>query len=108
MLHRESDKRNKIEWRQISGIYQHGEYGVQISKEESLSIARETMEYEHGFLDHEIAFLECIQNLFTRHNLRHVQKIYDAKMRQYRQGFPITVMVYTDGHFEKYEVSKEP
>ena len=106
MLHREADENGTIDWRQISGLNVHGEYGAQISTEESLAIARETMEYEHAFLDHEISFLECVQDLFKRHNLRHVQKIYDAKLRQFLKGIPLTVMVYTEGHFEKCEIAK--
>ncbi len=102
MLHREPDERGKVDWRQISGLDRHGEYGAEITDEECLAIARETMEYEHAFLAHQIAFLECLHEYFTRHRLRHVQKIYDDHMRQYRKGAPVTVMVYTDGHFEKH------
>jgi len=104
MLHREPDDRGKVDWRQISGLDQHGEYDAKITDEECLAIARETMEYEHAFLAHQIAFLECIQEEFTRKNLRHVQKIYDDRMRQYRKGEPITVMVYTEGQLKKYRL----
>jgi len=102
MLHREPDERGKVDWRQISGPDQHGKYDAEISEEESLAIARETMEYEHAFLAHQIAFLECMHDWFTQHQLRHVQKIYDNRMRQYQKGAPITVMVYTDGQLEKH------
>ena len=104
MLHREPDETGKVDWRQISGLEKHGEYDAAITEEESLTLARETMEYEHAFLAHQIAFLECTQEWFTRHRLRHVQKIYDDRMRQYRKGVPITVMVYIDGHFEKCQL----
>jgi len=101
MLHREPDDEGNVDWRQISGLDRHGEYNAVITDDECLAIARETMEYEHAFLAHQIAFLECMHDYFTRHRLRHVQKTYDDRMRQYWKGAPITVMVYTDGHFEK-------
>jgi hypothetical protein len=104
MLHREADEEGNIDWRQISGLDKHGEYDAAITEDESLAIARETMEYEHTFLDHQIAFLDCVQEWFARYQLRHVQKIYDDRMRQFRKGAPITVMVYTDGHFEKCQI----
>jgi len=107
MLHREPDERGKVDWRQISGLNHHGEYDTPISVEESLAIARETMEYEHAFLSHQIKFLECVQDWFTRNQLRHVQKIHDTGMRKFREGGKITVMVYTDGGFEKWEVSRD-
>ena len=86
MLHREPDAQGKVDWRQISGLDKHGEYGAAIPDDECIALARETMEYEHAFLDHQIGFLECMQEWFTRHRLRHVQKIYDERMRQYRKG----------------------
>lgn len=104
MLHREPDEQGKIDWRQISGLDRHGEYGAAIPDDECITLARETLEYEHAFLDHQIGFLECTQEWFTRHRLRHVQKIYDERMRQYRKGASITVMVYTGGHFEKCQL----
>lgn len=104
MLHREPDDKGRVDWRQISGLDQHGEYDAKISDEECLAISRETLEYEHAFLAHQIAFLECIHDLFTRQRLRHVQKIYDDRMRQYLRGVPIEVMVYTDGQLEKYRL----
>ena len=106
MLHREPDDKGKVDWRQISGLDQHGEYDAKITDDECLTIARETMEYEHAFLAHQIAFLECLHDCFTRHQLRHVQKIYDDRMRQYRKGAPITIMVYSDGQLEKQRIVK--
>ena len=68
MLHREPDNEGKIDWRQISGLDKHGEYDAAITEDESLTIARETMEYEHAFLDQQIAFLDCVQEWFARHH----------------------------------------
>ena len=101
MLHREPDDEGTVDWRQISGLEKHGAYDAEIPSDECATLARETMEYEHAFLDQQIAFLECVQAWFTRHRLRHVQKIYDERMRLYKRGVPITVMVYAGGRFEK-------
>ena len=107
MLHREPDERGKVDWRQISGLDQHGEYDADISEEESHAIARETIAYETAFLSQQIAFLECIQERFARLQLRHVQKIHDRQMRQYRSGEPVTVMTYHDGNLEKHTLCRD-
>jgi Fe-S-cluster containining protein len=104
MLHREPDEYGNIDWRQFSGLDQHGEYGTVISEEESLHLARETKEYENAFLTHEIQFLEFMQDYFSRHHLRHVQKIYDDRLRRFKRGDEITVMVYYDGRLEKHRI----
>jgi uncharacterized protein len=104
MLHREPDVYGQVDWRQISGVDEHGEYGHPIPEDEALAIARETREYENGFLTQEIAFLECIQEWFSRHGLRHVQKVYDDRMRAHKKGEPIRVMVFYDGRLEGHTV----
>jgi uncharacterized protein len=96
MLHREPDLEGNVDWRQISGLDEHGEYHHDIPDEECLSLARETKEYENAFLTQEISFLEFMQDYFTKHKLRHVQKVYDDRMRRYVKGEPITVMVFCD------------
>ncbi|HVP95148.1 MAG TPA: YkgJ family cysteine cluster protein [Methanoregulaceae archaeon] len=101
MLHRESDEDGNIDWRQISGLDMHGTYHEDIPDEECLSAARQTKEYEDAFLSQEIRFLEYIRDYFTQHSLRHVQKVYDDRMRQHMKGRPMTVMVYYDGQLEK-------
>jgi Fe-S-cluster containining protein len=107
MLHREPDETGKVDWRQISGLNHHGEYGRVISEEESVDAARETKEYENAFLTQEIAFLECIQKHFTRNKLRHVQKIYDDRMRAFSKGGVIRVMVFYDGRFEEHLIRND-
>ena len=107
MLHREPDERGKVDWRQISGLDRHGEYDADISLTESMEIARETIAYEHAFLSQQIAFLKCIEVHFTRYRLRHVQKIYDRQMREYRNGAAITVMAYHNGTLEKHQLIRE-
>jgi hypothetical protein len=104
MLHREPDEHGNIDWRQFSGLDQHGEYDAVISDEESLHFARETKEYENAFLTHEIQFLEFMQDYFSRHHLRHVQKVYDDRLRRFKRGEEITVMVYYEGQLEKHRI----
>jgi len=105
MLHREPGEDGKVDWRQIAGLDKHGEYGAVIPAAGCLAIARETKEYENAFLTQEIGFLECINEHFTRHQLRHVQKVYDDRMRAFARGTPITVMVYYDGQLEKHRIT---
>ncbi|MGA2918076.1 YkgJ family cysteine cluster protein [Methanoregula sp.] len=107
MLHREPDETGKVDWRQISGLNHHGEYGQVIPDEEAIASARETKEYENAFLTQEISFLECIQEHFARHKLRHVQKIYDDRMRAFVKGGVIRVMVYYDGGFEEHLIRND-
>jgi hypothetical protein len=72
--------------------------------EESLENARETKEYENAFLTHEIRFLEFMQDHFSRNGLRHVQKIYDDRLRQFRKGGEITVKVFFDDRLEEHKI----
>ena len=104
MLHREPDEYGDIDWRQFSGLDQHGEYGTVISDDESLDLARETKEYENAFLTQEIQFLEFMQEYFSRHRLRHVQKVYDDLLRRFNRGDEITVMVYYEDLLEKHRI----
>jgi uncharacterized protein len=107
MLHREADEHGRIDWRQFSGLDKHGEYGSSISGDESMEVARETKEYENAFLTQEIRFLEYMQDHFTHHNLRHVQMIYDTRMRGFLKGETITVMVFSGGRFEKHIIKND-
>jgi Fe-S-cluster containining protein len=104
MLHREPDEHGDVDWRQFSGLDQHGEYDAVITDGESLDLARETKEYENAFLTHEIRFLEFMQDYFTRYRLRHVQKVYDDRMRRFKRGEEITVMVFYNGKLEQHRI----
>jgi Fe-S-cluster containining protein len=104
MLHREPDENGNLDWRQFSGLDQHGEHGSVITDEESLDLARETKEYENAFLMQEIQFLEFMLEYFRSHRLRHVQKIYDDQLRRFKRGDEITVMVYFEGLLEKHRI----
>ncbi len=106
MLHREPDEHGHVDWRQFSGLDQHGEYDAVIPDDESLDLARETKEYENAFLTHEIRFLEFMQDYFSRHKLRHVQKVYDDQIRRFHRGDEINVMVYYNGLLEPHRIRK--
>ena len=108
MLHREPGKDGRVDWRQISGLDEHGEYHHHIPDDECLSLARQTKEYECAFLSHEISFLECMQEHFSRHCLRHSRITYSRQMRRYSKGYPVTVMVYHNGSLEPNQVLKSP
>jgi len=101
MLHREPDADGAIDWRQISGLDQHGEYNVPIDPAECLRIAREAKRYEIASLEQEIAFLDLIRSHFQQRGLRHVRRIYDLQMRKVREGEPVEVMVFYQGRFER-------
>jgi hypothetical protein len=100
MLHREPDERGTTDWRQISGLNEHGCYHAAISRDEAIRIARETLAFEKAVLCHELAFLEFTGEYFSRNRYRHVRKIFDDRMREYDRGAVVRVMVYFRGGFE--------
>jgi Fe-S-cluster containining protein len=107
MLHREPDEHGTVDWRQFSGLDQHGEYDTPIADEESRNLAIQTKEYENAFLTQEIQFLEYMQHYFARHRLRHVQKVYDDSLRGYLKGDEITVKVFYDGGLEEHRIRND-
>jgi Fe-S-cluster containining protein len=104
MLHREPDEGGVVDWRQFSGLEQHGKYDASITDADSKEIARETKEYENAFLTQEIQFLEFMQDYFARNKLRHVQKIYDDQIRQFQKGKEIVVKVFFDDQLEEHRI----
>lgn len=107
MLHREADSAGIVDWRQISGLDEHGTYHNEISPEESLAIAEMTREYESAFISQEIAFLEYILEYFGEHGLRHVQRTYDLRMRDFYRGEPIEVSVWNGNSFDPLILRRE-
>lgn len=101
MLHREADEDGNMDWRQISGLNEHGCYHTDIEEGQCRQIAEETKEYEIACLKQEIGFLEAVDAHFGKNKLRHVQGIYDKQMRYFRNGGEIEVLVYYNGEFEK-------
>lgn len=104
MLHREPDRDGITDWRQISGLDEHGCYHSEISRKEAVRIARETRTFEEALLSHELAFLRFTGDYFLKCDLRQVRKIYDDRLRGYTRGAAVRVMVYFRGRFEPWEV----
>lgn len=108
MLHREPDEHGKVEWRQVAGVDEHGEYEKEIPNEIAGAMAQETKEYEEAYLRQELAFLEFIREYFAKHNLRHVQKIYDDRLRAFhKKGTALTVRVFCNGKLEEHRMKRD-
>ncbi len=100
MLHREADEDGNMDWRQISGLNEHGCYHTEIEDGQCRHIAEETKGYEIACLEQEIGFLEAVDAHFRKNGLRHVQGIYDKQMRHFQNGGGIEVLVYYGGRLE--------
>jgi Fe-S-cluster containining protein len=105
MLHREPDEKGHLVFRQISGLNEHGEYHALISSEESDRIARETIEYERAWLIQMIQFFDELRDLFAKNQQRHVRKIYDNSMKEFKKGKPVKVFVFHNRQFTPVMVS---
>jgi uncharacterized protein len=106
MLHQEPDERGKIDWRQIAGLDEHGEYHTEIPWDLCNEAAAETREYEIACLKQEIDFLMYIQEYFSKNHLRHVQKTYDDHGKAFTKGEEIRVMVFYNGRLEEHQIRK--
>jgi len=104
MLHREPDEKGKIDWRQFAGLDEHGEYHTEIPDGLGEEAAALTREYETACIRQEIAFLAYIRDYFSKNRLRHVQKIYDDRIREFARGGEIRIMVFCDGRLEEYHI----
>jgi Fe-S-cluster containining protein len=108
MLHREADKSGKIDWRMISGLNEHGSYHSELEDSECKAIAQETRAYEEAYLKQMIDFLEAVQAHFKKNGLKHVQRIYDRRMREFLKGdSELEVLVYSGNGFEKCNLKRE-
>jgi hypothetical protein len=99
MLHREPDEKGILTFRQISGLNEHGQYHTNISKEDSIKIARDTISYEEAWLNQMIEFFSATSRLFQQTGERHVRKIYDQQIQRFRKGEKISVQVFHNGTF---------
>ncbi|MBN2488772.1 MAG: YkgJ family cysteine cluster protein [Methanosarcinaceae archaeon] len=108
MLHLEADENGNIEWRQISGLSEHGNYHTEIDDAECKQIAGSIKEYETEFLKQKIRFLRKVQEHFKNNGLRHVQRTYDRQMREFLKGGEIEVLVFFEGDFESVKLKNEP
>lgn len=108
MLHREADDSGRVDWRQISGLNEHGSYNSELEDSECKAIARETRAYEEAYLTQMIGFFEAVGAHFRKNGLKHVQSIYDRKMREFLKGkCELEVFVYHKGEFEKNAVKPD-
>jgi uncharacterized protein len=105
MLHQEADDSGKVDWRQISGLNEHGRYNFELESSECEAIAWETRTYEEAYLIQMIGFFEALETHFRKNGLKHVQSIYDRRMREFLKGkCELEVFVYYEGGFEKYNL----
>jgi len=106
MLHREADETGVVDWRQISGLNEHGSYHSEPEDSECEEIVRETKAYEEAYLLQLIDFFKAVQEHFEKNSLKHVQRTYDKRIREFRKGgIEIVVFVYCEGRFEKHTLS---
>jgi len=102
MLHREADESGKVDWRQISGLNEHGSYHSELEDSECEEIVRLTKAYEEAYLLQLIDFFKAVQAHFEKNGMRHVQRTYDKTIREFlKGGTEIEVFVYYEGRFEK-------
>jgi Fe-S-cluster containining protein len=108
MLHREADDSGKVERRQISGLNEHGSYYSEIEDSECEAIARETRAYEEAYLIQMIDFFEALEAHFRKNGMKHVQSVYDRRMREFHKGkCKLEVFVYYKGGFEKHDLKPD-
>ncbi|MCD4704282.1 MAG: YkgJ family cysteine cluster protein [Methanosarcinaceae archaeon] len=107
MLHREEDEEGNIEWRQLSGLNQHGCYHTGITIEECERIAQQVTDYEKEYLEHKIRFLNMMDTYFRSSKLRHVQRIYDQQMRRVSGGEEIEVFVFHNNELHQHVLNRE-
>lgn len=103
MLHREPGADGRVDWRQVSGLGRHGEYGRAISAEEADRIADETIAFEAASLEQALGFYRAAAAYFREHGLRHVQKVRDDRLRALAGGEKVAVLVCHRGRFEPPE-----
>jgi Fe-S-cluster containining protein len=99
MIHRETDKNETFDWREISGLNEHGFYETEIKTERAKDIFDETFTYEKGYIEQEKEFLKAITAYFEKNKLKHIPKIHAERLRDYEKGKEVTVLVYYNGAF---------
>ena len=97
MLHREPDLRGHVDWRQISGLDEHGEYDTAITPEEAEIIASDVIAYETAYLSQEIAFHEALLARFADQTIRFVRRDHDLRMRNFFQKSGSATVYVWDG-----------
>lgn len=107
MLHREEGEDGRTDWRQISGLNRHGSYHEQIGDAECRQITGEVKDYEAGFLQQEIDFLEAVKAHFEKDGLKHSPMAYDRHMRLFERGGKVKVNVFYRGGFVPCTATKK-
>jgi uncharacterized protein len=108
MLHREADEAGKVDWRQISGLNEHGSYHSELNDPECKAIAQATRAYEEAYLRQMIDFLEAVQAHFKKNGLKHVPRIYDRRIREFlKDKCELEVFVFSRNGFEKRNLRPE-
>jgi len=107
MLHRETDEEGNLDWRQISGLDQHGCYHSEITDEDAKVIASDIKEYEEAYLEQQIAFFKKVKEHFKENGSKHVKSVYDRQMRAFEKGKEIVVYVFHNNVLELCHISKE-
>ncbi|WNY27905.1 hypothetical protein MmiEs2_00840 [Methanimicrococcus stummii] len=106
MIHREEDDSGSYDWREISGLNEHGLYGAEMNENEAAEIYEITKKYESGYINQEIEFLKAVSNHFEKNKLKHIPKVYDKRIRDFEKGEIVTVFVYYNGIFHEHQTQK--
>lgn len=106
MLHKEADEDGRVDWRQISGLNEHGFYNTELQPEACSRMAEATKAYEADFIRQEMAFLQAVEAHFEKNGLKHVPAVYDRRLRQMAAGQPVEVLVYFNGDLELNTVNE--
>ncbi|MDV0447907.1 hypothetical protein MsAg5_18280 [Methanosarcinaceae archaeon Ag5] len=107
MIHREFDDKGNYDWRQISGLNEHGLYEAEINTAEASDIYDLAFQYEKEYIEQEQRFLKAVETHFEKNKLKFVQRTYDLRMREYEKGSEVTVFVYYDGKFTERKAKIE-
>lgn len=103
MLRRDAGRGDEHGWCTFARMNGHGTYATELSGEACLSLAREVLEYEHGFLSQQIAFLETVHEYFTVHGLRHDPAQHHKNVQRLHDGLPVPVKVFHAGELEDWQ-----
>jgi len=106
MIHREPDENGQYDWREISGLNEHGLYGAEITDEQAGEIFEDVKKFETGYILQEKEFLKAVSEHFEKNKLKHVPKIHDSRIRDFEKGKEITVFVYYNGAFQEHKTRK--
>lgn len=107
MIHYEADEDGQYDWREISGLNEHGLYGAKINDKEAGEIFEDVKKYEAGYLLQEKVFLKALSAHFEKNKLKHIPKIFDTRIRDFEKGEEVTVFVYHGGVFKEHKTRKE-